>query len=56
MSGFNFLRRVLDDAGGDFHRAQMARAFIEPTEYRQRFAWPEGPITLANGFAGVIHT
>lgn len=39
MSGFNFWRQKLDDAGGDFHRAEMVRAFIESTEYRQRFAW-----------------
>jgi hypothetical protein len=39
MSGFNFWRQKLDDSGGDFHRAEMVRAFIESTEYRQRFAW-----------------
>ncbi|MCM3903311.1 MAG: DUF4214 domain-containing protein [Pyrinomonadaceae bacterium] len=39
MSGFNFWLRKLDDAGGDFHRAEMVRAFIESGEYRQRFAW-----------------
>jgi NAD(P)-dependent dehydrogenase (short-subunit alcohol dehydrogenase family) len=39
MSGFNFWRRKLDDSGGDFHRAEMVRAFIESGEYRQRFAW-----------------
>lgn len=39
MSGFNFWRQKLDDSGGDFHRAEMVRAFIESGEYRQRFAW-----------------
>ena len=39
MSGFNFWRQKLDDSEGDFHRAEMVRAFIESGEYRQRFAW-----------------
>jgi hypothetical protein len=39
MSGFNFWRQKLDDNGGDFHRAEMVRAFIEATEYRKRFDW-----------------
>ncbi|MDT7780623.1 MAG: hypothetical protein QOC99_3135 [Acidobacteriota bacterium] len=39
MSGFNFWLRKLDDNGGDFHRAEMVRAFIEATEYRKRFDW-----------------
>ncbi|MCM3871145.1 MAG: DUF4214 domain-containing protein [Pyrinomonadaceae bacterium] len=39
MSGFNFWLKKLDDAGGDFHRAEMVRAFIESGEYRQRFSW-----------------
>jgi len=39
MSGFHFWRQKLDDSGGDFHRAEMVRAFIESGEYRQRFAW-----------------
>jgi hypothetical protein len=39
MSGFNFWLKKLDDNGGDFHRAEMVRAFIEAGEYRQRFDW-----------------
>jgi hypothetical protein len=39
MSGFNFWRRKLDDNGGDFHKAEMVRAFIEAAEYRRRFEW-----------------
>jgi hypothetical protein len=39
MSGFNFWRQKLEDNGGDFHKAEMVRAFIEATEYRKRFDW-----------------
>jgi hypothetical protein len=39
MSGFNFWLRKLDDNGGDFHKAEMVRAFIEAGEYRRRFEW-----------------
>jgi len=39
MSGYNFWLRKLDDNGGDFIRAEMVRAFIESTEYRDRFDW-----------------
>jgi len=39
LSGFNFWLRKLDDNGGDFHKAEMVRAFIEATEYRNRFDW-----------------
>ncbi|HEX8147144.1 MAG TPA: hypothetical protein VF591_08200, partial [Pyrinomonadaceae bacterium] len=39
LSGFDFWRRKLDDNGGDFHKAEMVRAFIEATEYRGRFDW-----------------
>ena len=39
MSGFNFWLKKLDDNGGDFHKAEMVRAFIEATEYRNRFEW-----------------
>ncbi|MFL6255133.1 MAG: DUF4214 domain-containing protein [Pyrinomonadaceae bacterium] len=39
LSGFNFWRQKLDDNGGDFHKAEMVRAFIEATEYRNRFDW-----------------
>jgi hypothetical protein len=39
MSGFYFWRQKLDDSRVDFHRAEMVRAFIESTEYHERFAW-----------------
>ena len=39
LSGFNYWRQKLDDNGGDFHKAEMVRAFIEATEYRSRFDW-----------------
>ena len=39
LSGFNHWRQKLDDNGGDFHKAEMVRAFIEATEYRNRFDW-----------------
>jgi hypothetical protein len=39
MSGFNFWLKKLDDNGGDFHKAEMVRAFIESAEYRRRFDW-----------------
>ena len=38
-SGFNFWLRKLDDNGGDFHKAEMVRAFIVAGEYRDRFLW-----------------
>ncbi|MET0649173.1 MAG: hypothetical protein ABW208_21390, partial [Pyrinomonadaceae bacterium] len=39
LSGFNFWLKKLEDNGGDFHKAEMVRAFIEATEYRGRFDW-----------------
>jgi len=39
MDGFNFWLKKLDDNGGDFHKAEMVRAFIEASEYRNRFEW-----------------
>lgn len=39
LSGFRFWLKKLDDNGGDFHKAEMVRAFIEATEYRNRFEW-----------------
>ncbi|HEX8560317.1 MAG TPA: DUF4214 domain-containing protein [Pyrinomonadaceae bacterium] len=39
LSGFNFWLRKLEDNGGDFHKAEMVRAFIEAGEYRDRFRW-----------------
>lgn len=37
-SGFNFWLDKLDAFGGDFHKAQMVKAFIASAGYRQRFA------------------
>jgi photosystem II stability/assembly factor-like uncharacterized protein len=37
FSGYNFWLQKLNDNQGDFHRAEMVRAFIESTEYRKRF-------------------
>jgi len=39
FSGFNFWLRKLDDNGGDFHRAEMVKAFLVAGEYRNRFVW-----------------
>jgi hypothetical protein len=39
FSGFNFWLHKLDDNGGDFHRAEMVKAFIVAGEYRDRFQW-----------------
>jgi hypothetical protein len=37
FDGLNFWLGKLDDNGGDFVRAEMVKAFLESTEYRQRF-------------------
>jgi hypothetical protein len=37
-SGWKFWLDKLDDNGGDFVRAEMVKAFLDSTEYRQRFA------------------
>ena len=39
LSGFNFWLHKLDDNGGDFHRAEMVKAFLVAGEYRDRFSW-----------------
>jgi hypothetical protein len=39
FSGFNFWLHKLDDNGGDFHRAEMVKAFLVAGEYRDRFQW-----------------
>lgn len=39
LSGFNFWLNKLNENGGDFHRAEMVKAFISSIEYRQRFEW-----------------
>ena len=36
--GFNFWLSKLQQFGGDFHRAEMVKAFISSIEYRTRFA------------------
>jgi hypothetical protein len=36
-SGFNFWLNKLNAFGGNFHDAEMVKAFISSTEYRQRF-------------------
>ena len=38
--GFRFWLQKLDQFGGDFRRAEMVKAFISSTEYRQRFGQP----------------
>jgi len=38
-SGFNFWLHKLDDNGGDFHKAEMVKAFLVAGEYRDRFQW-----------------
>ena len=35
--GYNHWLAKLEAANGDFHRAEMVRAFLESFEYRQRF-------------------
>jgi hypothetical protein len=37
LDGYNFWLTKLNEFGGDFHRAQMVRAFIVASEYRSRF-------------------
>jgi len=37
FAGYNFWLGKLQENNGDFHRAEMVRAFIESIEYRQRF-------------------
>jgi hypothetical protein len=37
-SGYQFWLTKLDQFGGDFMQAEMVKAFIQSTEYRQRFA------------------
>jgi hypothetical protein len=39
LSGFSFWLHKLDDNGGDFHRAEMVKAFLVAGEYRDRFQW-----------------
>ena len=37
FSGYNFWLTKLDSFGGDFHAAEMVKAFISSDEYRHRF-------------------
>jgi glucose/arabinose dehydrogenase len=37
FSGYNFWLAKLDSFGGDFHEAEMVKAFISSIEYRKRF-------------------
>ncbi|MFN2413544.1 MAG: DUF4214 domain-containing protein [Pyrinomonadaceae bacterium] len=37
FSGYNFWLGKLDESGGDYHRAEMVRAFIQSAEYRKKF-------------------
>ena len=37
FAGYSFWLSKLDEAGGDFVRAEMVKAFISSTEYRTRF-------------------
>jgi hypothetical protein len=37
FSGYRFWLKKLDEAGGDFHKAEMVKAFISSAEYRTRF-------------------
>jgi len=36
FSGYNFWLDKLNESGGDYHRAEMVRAFIQSVEYRKR--------------------
>ena len=37
FGGYNFWLQKLEAFGGDFHRAQMVKAFLDSIEYRKRF-------------------
>jgi hypothetical protein len=39
QSGFNFWLNKLNQFGGDFTKAEMVKAFLVSTEYRDRFRW-----------------
>ena len=40
LSGFNFWLNKLNEFGGDFRRAEMVKAFLVSSEYRERFGSP----------------
>ncbi|MBA3513324.1 MAG: carboxypeptidase regulatory-like domain-containing protein, partial [Pyrinomonadaceae bacterium] len=39
--GYNFWLAKLNNANGDFHKAEMVRSFLVSDEYRRRFAGPD---------------
>jgi hypothetical protein len=39
LSGFNFWLSKLNEHNGSFIEAEMVKAFLNSTEYRQRFDW-----------------
>jgi hypothetical protein len=38
FSGYQFWLSKLEEFGGDYRRAEMVKAFLDATEYRNRFA------------------
>ena len=40
LDGYNFWLNKLNEAGGDFRRADMVKSFLVSTEYRARFGAP----------------
>jgi hypothetical protein len=40
FNGYNFWLSKLEEFGGDYRRAEMVKAFVTSTEYRQRFGQP----------------
>ena len=40
FSGYNFWLNKLNQFGGNFVQAEMVKAFLNSTEYRQRFGPP----------------
>lgn len=40
LDGYNFWLNKLNEAGGDFRRAEMVKSFLVSTEYRARFGAP----------------
>jgi hypothetical protein len=37
LDGYNFWLQKLNNHGGDFHAAEMVKAFLVSSEYRTRF-------------------
>jgi len=40
FTGYNFWLKKLTDFSGNFIQAEMVKAFLDSTEYRQRFGTP----------------